>query len=646
MKKLFCFTALCFVLSLLFAKVQRQTIGSLVMENIPPIPDGLIQELEPYLDTRYASFRGWIPHDNGMLIRTRLNEVSQLHHVEYPKAYRKQLTFSAEPLNFATICPDPGTPYFLYTADSAGNEKDQIYAFNYRTNKSTSLTDGVSRHRSIIWSNKGAYFAFASTMRNKKDFDIYLGTLQGEKSYQCLVQQGGYWSAIEFSPNDRQLLLKQYISAQQSYLYICDIKTRTLTQINRETDTISYWSAAWSKDGKSIFYVADETSDFHQLTRYDITTQYKKVLTSSIPWDINEIEVSPSGDTIALVANEDGIDQLYFFNTHTNGLSRAHLPKGSLYGLSYKSDGTELGLVLNTPRSPSDVYSLNLKRNTFTRWTYSEIGSIDTTNFTIPELIHYPTFDSCAGKQRMIPAYLYTPHNSKAPFPVLIDIHGGPSGQYTPAFSPLTQFLVTELGIAVVAPNVRGSTGYGKVYNALDNFYDRENAVKDIGALLDWIAQQPDLDASQVCIAGGSYGGYMVLAALVHYSDQLVCGIDVVGISSFVTFLENTGAYRQDLRRSEYGDERDPDMRRFLESISPLTNAPKIKKPLLVVQGLNDPRVPVTEAEQIVKAVRKNGVDVWYLLAEDEGHGFGKKSNRDFYQYVKILFLKQYLLNN
>jgi dipeptidyl aminopeptidase/acylaminoacyl peptidase len=644
MKRKFYRIVFFFALTLLVAKVQRQTVGNLILENIPPIPDDLRQELDPYLDSRYASFRGWIPPDKGILIRTRLGNVSQLHFVEYPKAYRKQLTFSPEPLSVAAVCPAHSVPYFLYAVDSAGNERDQIYAFNYQTNTSALLTDGKARHRSIVWSNRGDCFAFASTMRNDKDFDVYIGTLQGTSSFQCLVQQDGYWSAIEFSPDDTKLLLKHYVSSNQSYLYIYDRATRKLTAVNPVSDTISYWSAAWAKDGKSIFYVSDESSDFHQLTRYDIATTRTQVLTKSIPWDIHEIEVSPSGDTIALVANEEGIDQLYFLNLHSNTLSRAQLPRGSLYGLAYKPDGTELGLVLNTPRSPSDVYSLNLARNTFIRWTYSEIGSIDTAGFSIPELFRYPTFDSVAGAPRTIPAYMYTPQHGTPPFPVLITIHGGPSGQHTPVFSPLIQFLVKELGIAVIAPNVRGSTGYGKEFNALDDLYDREHAVKDIGALLDWIATQPHLDDSRVCVSGGSYGGYMVLAALVHYSDRLACGIDVVGISNFVTFLENTGTYRQDLRRSEYGDEQEPDMRRFLESISPLTNAHKIGKPLLVVQGLHDPRVPVTEAEQIVNAVRANGVEVWYLLAEDEGHGFAKKTNRDFYQYVKILFLKKHLL--
>jgi dipeptidyl aminopeptidase/acylaminoacyl peptidase len=632
------------LISCLHAKVERTTLGSLILEDIPPVQEGLKHELQPYLDTRYASFRDWLPHDAGILIRTRLGEVSQLHIVESPEAYRKQLTFSSEPLNFAAVCPDPGTPLFLYTVDSAGNEKDQIYAFNYHTNASFILTDGRSRHTSVVWSTKGDMFAFASTMRTGKDFDIYLGTMEGTKSFRCIVENSGYWYPLEFSPDDTRILLKQSVSSQESYLYILNLKTKDLVQVNPVKDMISYWSAAWAKDGKSIYYVADETSDFHQLTRYDIATCTKQVVTASIPWDINEVEISPSGDTIAFISNEDGFDKLYFYNTKNRALSRASLPFGSIYGLSFKPDGPELALVLNTPRAPSDVYALNLKRNTFTRWTYSEIGSLDTTAFCIPELFHYPTFDSAGGNPRMIPAYLCKPAKKSSPYPVLIDIHGGPAGQYTPGFEPLTQYLVTRLGIAVIAPNVRGSSGYGKEYIALDNFEKREDAVKDIGALLDWIAQQPYLDASRVCVAGGSYGGYMALAALVHYSDRLSCGIDVVGISNFVTFLENTGKYRQDLRRTEYGDERKPDMRRYLEAISPLTNAHKIKVPLFVVQGLNDPRVPVTEAEQIVKAVRKNNQKVWYLLAEDEGHGFGKKSNRDFYQYVKILFLTKYLL--
>jgi dipeptidyl aminopeptidase/acylaminoacyl peptidase len=232
----------------------------------------------------------------------------------------------------------------------------------------------------------------------------------------------------------------------------------------------------------------------------------------------------------------------------------------------------------------------------------------------------------------------------KPPYPVLISIHGGPEGQARPFLS--ASYVTNEMGVASVQPNVRGSSGYGKTYLKLDNAMLREDSVKDIGALLDWIAQQPDLDAKRVAVTGGSYGGYMSLATMTHYSDRLKCGIDVVGISNWVTFLKNTQGYRQDLRRVEYGDERDPKMRDFLETISPLNNAAKIKVPVLVVQGKNDPRVPVTESEQMVKKIRDGGGTVWYVMATDEGHGFQKKQNRDYEQWARIVFLQQFLLKN
>ncbi len=258
-----------------------------------------------------------------------------------------------------------------------------------------------------------------------------------------------------------------------------------------------------------------------------------------------------------------------------------------------------------------------------------------------PELIHYPTWDRSGGKARLLSAFVYRPHTAPGPCPVVIDIHGGPESQYRPGWDPFLQFLVNELGYAVVAPNVRGSSGYGKTFLALDNGVLREDAVRDIGSLLVWIGAQRDFDRARVSVMGGSYGGYMALAALVSYGERLRGGIDVVGISNFVTFLRNTAPYRRDLRRAEYGDERDTAMRVFLERISPLTNAGRIRKPLLVVAGLNDPRVPASESEQLVWRVRAAGGEVWYLAAKDEGHGFRKKANRDVYLETAASFLQQ-----
>ena len=294
---------------------------------------------------------------------------------------------------------------------------------------------------------------------------------------------------------------------------------------------------------------------------------------------------------------------------------------------------------MNRAAAPTDVYSIDFAETSLTRWTRSESGGLREEDMAEPELIRYATFDG-----RETPAFVYLPAGD-GPHPVLIDIHGGPEGQHRPRFSSATQFRVNELGIAVVAPNVRGSAGYGTAYLKLDNGYLREDSVRDIGALLDWIATRDDFDAGRVAVSGGSYGGYMVLASLVHFGDRLRAGIERVGISNFVSFLENTQGYRRDLRRVEYGDERDPDMRAFLQRISPLNQVERIARPMLISQGLNDPRVPASESEQIVAALRERNVPVWYVLARDEGHGFRKKVNRDYLMAATALFLQRHLLN-
>jgi len=628
---------------LLAGEVNKYKKGNLVIENIPEIPVRLVKNLNSYQDVRYAYFLDWLPDDKGILISTRFGDVAQIHQVEFPGGMRRQLTFFDEPVSGGRVCPDYSIPYFLFSKDSAGNERDQIYKFNYLTGAYDILTDGKSKYGYYLWSRKGNKFAFTSTKRNNKDFDIYLGDLTGEKSHILILKVEGDWSPVDWSFDNTKLLLHKYISANESQLFTFDIKTNNLTEINPIDKKISYGIARWAKGDKGLFYISDEFGEFSQLIYYDIKTGNKEILTKNIPWDIVTFDLSPNGDTIAFVSNENGTGKLYILELPTRKINLINLPIGWVGGIKFKPDGKSLALILNTYRAPSDVYSLEFKHRKLIRWTYSEIGGLDTTRFVAPELFYYETFDSVDGKPRMIPAYVYKPKKS-GPHPVIIDLHGGPSGQYIPAFSPMIQYYVNELGCAVICPNFRGSSGYGKTFLTLDDGYKREDAVKDIGKLLEWIEKNSEFDSRRIAVTGGSYGGYMVLACMVHYSERLKCGIDFCGISNFVTFLENTADYRKDLRRTEYGDERNPKMREFLVKISPLTNSHRIKKPLFVVQGLNDPRVPVNEARQIVEAVRKNNVDVWFLLAEDEGHGFSKKSNRDFYQQAAVLFLEKHLL--
>jgi dipeptidyl aminopeptidase/acylaminoacyl peptidase len=338
--------------------------------------------------------------------------------------------------------------------------------------------------------------------------------------------------------------------------------------------------------------------------------------------------------------NEDGASKLMLRDLAAQKeMASPELPFGVIGSFEFDAAGERLAFSLQTPGQPYDVWVYGLANGKLERWTQSEIGPLDAKRFVAPALVRYPSFDAVDGKPREIPAWVYKPAGS-GPHPVLINIHGGPEAQSLPLFSIATQQWV-ELGYAVITPNVRGSSGYGKTYLALDNGMKREDSVKDIGALLDWIATQDDLDASRIVLIGGSYGGYMVLSAMSHYNDRLRGAIDIVGISNFVTFLESTAEYRRDLRRPEYGDERDPEMREYLQKISPLNNAGKINKPMLIVQGQNDPRVPVTESEQMVAKIRANGGEVWYLVGLNEGHGFAKRDNVDYYQWAVALFLEK-----
>jgi len=637
-------TILFFSFTQAYAQVERKEVGNLVMENIPEIPQQLKDRIFQYQNTRSASFQDWLHNDAGILISTRFGETSQFHKIKIPGGSREQITFFTEPVSGATLCPDKNKNVFLFTKDVGGAEFYQIFSFDVDNGNFKMLTDGKSSNGGVNWNNKGDKFSFFSTKRNGTDWDIYVADINNPENAEMVASEGGSWYAVDWAPDDKALILGKYVSANESYFYTLDLTSTKLTQVNPSLEKIAYGGAAYSKDGKGIYFTSDENSEFQRLRYYDLQSKKFTVLTSDINWDVESITLSEQGDKLAFTINEDGMAKFFMLDTKTMKYKAVPgIPVGQVYGLSFRPDGKKLAMVFNTPQSSGDVYVMDLSSNSLERWTYSEVGGLNTSNFVIPELIHFETFDQVDGKPRMIPAFITKPKGN-GPFPVVIDIHGGPEGQAQPYFNPIVQYYANEMGIAVIEPNVRGSSGYGKSYLQLDNGFKREESVQDIGKLLDWIATQPDLDAKRVAVTGGSYGGYMVLASMTHFNDRLKCAVDIVGISNFVTFLTNTQDYRRDLRRVEYGDERDPEMNKFLNKISPTTNAHKITKPLFVVQGLNDPRVPYTEAEQIVEIVRKNSGEVWYLLAKDEGHGFRKKTNRDFYIWSEVLFLEKYLL--
>ena len=494
------------------------------------------------------------------------------------------------------------------------------------------------------WSTSGKQMAYTSTRRTGKDNDIWIMDPADPKSdRQALELTGGGWAILDWSPDDTKLLLEEGISINESYLWLADLQTGTKELLTAKgAERIAWGPAAFAKDGKSLFLVSDQGTEFKQLYRMNLATKTLQPLAANLKGDVEDFDLSDDGKLLAFVTNEDGASRLHLLNAATGkALPVPKLPLGVIGGLQWHKNNRDLGFTLSAAQSPSDVYSLDVKSGKVERWTESETGGLEPATFVEPELVRIKSFDGLEFS-----AFVYRPDAKKFPGPrtVLINIHGGPEGQSRPIFQSRNNYILNELGVAVIYPNVRGSDGYGKTFLTLDNGFKREDSVKDIGALLDWIVTQPSLNKDRVAVIGGSYGGYMVLACMTHFSDRLRSGVDIVGISNFLTFLKNTQDYRRDLRRVEYGDERDPAMAEHLAKISPTASVSKITKPLLVVQGLNDPRVPVTEAEQMVKAIRDQGGTAWYLMAKDEGHGFAKKRNADFMFYSVIQFLQQTLL--
>jgi dipeptidyl aminopeptidase/acylaminoacyl peptidase len=620
------------------ARVER---GTLTFENIPEVPADLAEKLDDYLNARQATPLGWSPKGQ-LLIATRFGDVEQLHLLEQAGGARRQLTFLRDPISSAAFSPDPGRAAYVYLKDVGGNENAQLYYQRLDEPNPKLLTDGKSMNGAPVWSNMGREVAFFSTARDGVSYDIDIVDPESGALPRLIIagDSGGAWSVLDWSPDDTKLLVRKFISIAESYLYVVEISSGRKREVDPSPSKVGIAGAKFSRDGQGVYLISDREGEFSTLRYVNLFNNERTRISGRIPWDIEELAVSRDGHYLAYVSNEAGLSKLNLVDLRAHqdlAPPRFHTP-GIVDSLSFDAEGTRLAFGFAAANQPKDAYVLDVAGNRLESWTRSEAGPVDLAKFVIPRLTEFPTFDRTDGKPRQIPLYVYQP-SSAGPHPVLMVLHGGPESQFRPGFDPWIQYLVNELGYAVLAPNVRGSSGYGREYLALDNGVLREDAVKDIGALIVWIGLQSAFDAKHVVVAGASYGGYLALATLVNYGDRLRGGIDAAGIADFVNFLSNTSPYRQTLRRAEYGDERDPEMRSFLRRISPLTNAERITRPLLVVQGKNDPRVPVSEAEAIVNTVRAKGGEVWYLLAADEGHGYRKKQNRDAYYRTFAQFL-------
>jgi dipeptidyl aminopeptidase/acylaminoacyl peptidase len=625
--------------------------GNLVMEDVPEIPADIVTSLNRYQNVRSGSFQTWSSDGKSVFINTRFGDVGQLHRVDMPGGARHQVTFYKEPIG--GIARQPAGSNLIFTRDAGGSEFSQIFLLDPAGGDARMLSDGESRNGGVVWDRDGRRLAYQSTARNGASNDIWMMDPDAPEDAKVVLESpdGSWWGPAEFSESGSKVLVANYVSITDSRANLLDLDTGAVTLLAGGADNPSYnIPIGFDDESDGFWLITDRAGEFNVLAWQSLQAGAEpEYVTADIPWNVEDGAISDDRSRAAFTVNEGGRSALYLLDPASREYRRVdNMPVGYVGGLEFSPDGSRLALTINTASSPSDTFVLDLGRGVLDygkleRWTFSEVGGLDTTTFREPELIEFPTFDEVDGAPRQIPAWLYKPAGD-GPFPVVVSIHGGPEGQARPYFSSTYQLWLEKLGVAILVPNVRGSAGYGKTYVKLDNGFKREDSVRDIGALLDWIETQPDLDQDRVAVFGGSYGGYMVLASAVHFSDRLKAAVDIVGISSFVTFLENTQDYRRDLRRVEYGDERDPEMRAHLEKISPVNSVDKIKVPLFVVQGENDPRVPVTESIQIVEALRERGDTVWYMNALNEGHGYRKKENRDIYQQATVLFFKTHLL--
>ena len=632
---------------------------NLYIEGIPPVPKSLVQEVEKYTEFRGDAFVDWHPSRREMLVSHRNPDAqtAQLFRLAAPLGELEQLTDFEDTVRKASYEPRQGK-YLVFERSSGGNEADQVYRLDLPSKQVTLLTDESERHTLGGWLNRSSTLLIASVPLDKtasggRRSEVtqtlrLIDPAQPGVSRKVADLPGAGWIVGAISWDDRQAALTRYISATESQVWLLSLGTGKATQIlpaPGSAEKAVYFSGPFTRDNGGLFVITDREGEFREVMLYRLASKRWSALSGAPPWDASDLSVNDGVKSIAARFNVEGREELRLFDAQSlKELApppSLALPNGSVNSLHFHRKLPDLAFAVSGSSGLSQIHSLNPSSGVVEQWTRAHTpAGINTGEAPAPQIVRWQSFD---GLQ--ISGILHRPAaRFTGKRPVMVLIHGGPEGQAKLGFLGRSSYFVNELGIAIIQPNVRGSSGYGKTYLTLDNGMLREDSVRDIGSLFDWIAEQPDLDASRVLVSGGSYGGYMSLAVSARYAERIAGAIDVVGISNFVTFLSNTESYRRDLRRAEYGDEREPQMRAFLEAISPTQRAHDIRKPLFVVQGRNDPRVPYTEAEQIVALARACNPFVWYLRAENEGHGFARKENADYQFYATVMFVRETLL--
>jgi len=589
-----------------------------------------MSRFEQYLNVRTAYGTSFSPDGKHLSFLTDITGVAEVWSVPVDLSaptptWPEQLTFGGERVVSATFSPTDDV--LLVSDDVGGNERTQLNTLIANGTSFRKLTD---RPEAIYqfgdWSADGTLITYASNERDNRFFDVYERPVaDGEP--RVLWQQNGSNAARRYSRDGRSVLVERFDSNIRNQLSLVDRATgevQALTPETQEGPALHLFSA-WSADGQSLYLLSDRGRQFLSLAQLDLATGAMTYLHDD-RWGAEWLAATDDGTRLALVTNVDGYSQLDLFDVSQGWqafrkLPEPQLPPGVLRDLAWSRDGRRLAFTLDAANYNPDIWVWDVLESVLWQATRSSRGGIAQESFVTPTLLHYSTFDG-----RTIPAFLYRPRGGQSRgLPVVVYVHGGPESQFRPTFNPVIQYLIA-CGYGVLAPNVRGSTGYGYQYQSLDDVRLRMDSVKDVQYAARWLAESGTADARRIAVMGGSYGGFMTLSALTTYPDLWAAGVDIVGIANFVTFLENTGPWRRKLREPEYGTlEHD---REFLEQISPINSIDRIAAPLFVVHGANDPRVPVGEAEQIVAAVRARGLPVEYLLFPDEGHGLVRRANR------------------
>jgi dipeptidyl aminopeptidase/acylaminoacyl peptidase len=601
--------------------------------------------IDRFLNIRAASGPSFSPDGRVLTFLSNITGVAQLWSVPVDGGWPTQMTFTSEAVRGAAF--NPRTYQVMFGMDTGGNERIQLFLLtpdgggtNHGFGDGWTVQDLSQEPKAIHgfggWSKDGQSFAFSANRTKPNRFDIYVQKL-GQPAKLLAEGPGGYFAPIGWSPDDAKLLVYRAESNFNQDLHLVDVATGKLTHLTPHKGDVQYESAKWSADGRTVFCASTHGGrDLSALVRIDVASG-KLSFIGEATHEVESVEVAAKGGWLAYLLNEDGGSDLNLVNlTGAKGPATPALPLGKISELEFSPEGDKLAFTLSGPRHNSDIWVWDLKANKVKQVTHSSRAGIPFSGFVEPELVRYKSFDGLS-----IPAWFYPPKKSgDRPPPVIVYPHGGPESQTRPEFSGIFQYFI-QAGYGIFAPNVRGSSGYGTKFMNLDNTTKRMDSVKDMIHGVTWLRDQKKADPKRIAVYGGSYGGFMVLAGVTQYPDVFAAGIDAVGIANFVTFLENTGAYRRAHREAEYGNLREH--KAFLEEISPINHVDKIKCPMLILHGANDPRVPVGEAEQIVAALKKRNVPVEYLRYEDEGHGLVKLKNRlDAYPKM-VAFLDRYL---